>query len=196
LADGAITQLLQSYRDGDEGAFGKLVPLVYDDLRRIARIQLRRLRPGQMLETTGLVHEAYLRLVDQKKAEWTHRGHFFAVAATAMRQILIDHARYLSRDKRGGGAAVLPLDERQVGLASRAQELIHLDLALNKLAGVDARQVRVVECRYFAGLTVEETAAALEVGQRTVEREWLKAKSWLRRELSGASPGGGLGEKE
>jgi RNA polymerase sigma-70 factor (ECF subfamily) len=185
LADGAITRLLQSYRDGDVEAFGKLVPLVYGDLRQIARIQLRRLRPGQMLETTGLIHEAYLRLVDQKQADWKHRGHFFAVAATAMRQILIDHARTMSRDKRGGGVEALPLDERLVGLADQAQELIDLDLALDKLASVDARQVRVVECRYFAGLTVEETATALEIGKRTVEREWLKAKSWLRRELSG-----------
>ena len=189
MADGAITRLLQSYRDGDEEAFGRLVPLVYGDLRQIARIQLRRLRPGQMLETTGLIHEAYLRLVDQKQADWQHRGHFFAVAATAMRQILIDHARTMSRDKRGGGVEPLPLDERLVGLTDHAQELIDLDLALDKLAAVDARQVRVVECRYFAGLTVEETATALEIGKRTVEREWLKAKSWLRRELSGGLPG-------
>jgi RNA polymerase sigma factor (TIGR02999 family) len=185
LADGAITQLLQSYRDGDESAFEKLVSLVYGDLRQIARIQLRRLRSGQTLGTTGLIHEAYLRLVGQKQAHWEHRGHFFAVAATAMRQILIDHARTMSREKRGGGVEALPLDERRVGLVDHAQELIDLDLALVKLAAVDARQVRVVECRYFAGLTVEETAAALDVGKRTVEREWLKAKSWLRGELSG-----------
>jgi len=196
LADGAITRLLQSYRDGDEEAFGRLVPLVYGDLRQIARIQLRRLRPGQMLETTGLIHEAYLRLVDQKQADWQHRGHFFAVAATAMRQILIDHARTMSRDKRGGGVEPLPLDERLVGLTDHAQELIDLDLALDKLAAVDARQVRVVECRYFAGLTVEETATALEIGKRTVEREWLKAKAWLRGELSGGLPGNRLGERE
>lgn len=189
MAAGSITQLLRSYRDGDEDALGQLVSLVYSDLRRIARLQLRRLRPGQTLETTGLVHEAYLRLVDQQGAEWQHRGHFFAVAATAMRQILIDHARYLSRDKRGGGAEALPLDDRIVGLAEHAQELIDLDLALKKLAAIEPRQVRVVECRYFAGLTVEETAAALGIGQRTVEREWLKAKLWLRGELSGGVPG-------
>lgn len=193
MADGAITQLLHSYRNGDEDAFGKLVPLVYDDLRRIARIQLRRMRPGQALQTTGLVHEAYLRLVDQKEADWKHRGHFFAIAATAMRQILLDHARYLSRDKRGGGAEPLPLDERLVGLAGRVQELIDLDRALDRLAAIDARQARVVECRYFAGLTIEETAAALDIGERTVEREWLKAKSWLRGAMS---DGGVVKEKE
>lgn len=196
MADGPITQLLQDYRDGDPDAFGKLVPLVYDDLRGIARLQLRRLRPGQTLETTGLVHEAYLRLVGHDGPGWQHRGHFFAVAASAMRQILIDHARYLSREKRGGGAEVLPLDERLVGLESHAKELIDLDIALEKLAEVDARQVRIVECRYFAGLTVEETAAALEVGTRTVEREWLKAKLWLRGELSGGLPGSEVREAE
>jgi RNA polymerase sigma factor (TIGR02999 family) len=183
LAKRPITQLLQDYRDGDPGAFGRLVPLVYDDLRKIARLQLRRLRPGQTLETTGLVHEAYLRLVGYEGKGWEHRGHFFAVAASAMRQILIDHARYLSRDKRGGGAGVLPLDERLVGIVGHAKELIDLDIALDKLAAIDARQVRIVECRYFAGLTVEETAAALDIGKRTVEREWLKAKLWLRGEL-------------
>jgi RNA polymerase sigma factor (TIGR02999 family) len=196
LAEGAITQLLHNHRNGDENAFGKLVPLVYEDLRQIARLQLRRLRPGQALQTTGLVHGAYLRLVDQREADWKHRGHFFAVVSTAMRQILIDHARYLSRDKRGGGAEVPPLDEQLVGLSGPAQELLDLDLALDKLAAVEARQVRVVECRYFAGLTVEETAAALEIGKRTVEREWLKAKSWLRRELSGGLPDSEEGEKE
>ncbi len=186
MAPGAITQLLQDHRDGDASAFGRLVPLVYDDLRRLAKVQLRRLRPGETLDTTALIHEAYLRLVDQQQSRWNHRSHFFAVAATAMRQILIDHARYLARDKRGGGAQVLPLEEAIAGSQDEALGLIELDLALKKLAADHPRQVQVVECRFFVGLTAGETAEALGVGLRTVERDWLKAKAWLRDELSGA----------
>ncbi|HVS16916.1 MAG TPA: ECF-type sigma factor [Thermoanaerobaculia bacterium] len=182
---GAITQLLLRYAEGDQGAFDRLVPLVYGDLREIARIQLRRLRPGSTLDTTGLVHEAYLRLVGQRGANWRSRAHFFAVAATAMRQILIDHARYLTRLKRGGELPTLALDENTDAIATDARELLDLDLALDKLALEHPRQVRIVECRYFAGLTADETATALGIGRRTVHRDWLKARAWLRRELAG-----------
>lgn len=163
-----ITHLLAAHRDGVPDAFGQLVSLVYADLQRVARGQRRRMGAGETLNTTALVHEAYAKIVDQAGARFADRGHFLAIAAVAMRQILVDHARHRTRDKRGGGAVHAPLDE--------VEERI-------------GRDARVVECRYFAGLTEEETAEALEVSVRTVQREWLKARAWLRRELGGA-PGG------
>ena len=184
---GAITSLLRRYADGDQQAFDRLVPLVYRDLHEIASQQLRRLRPGRTLETTGLVHEAYLKLVDGArggKIAWNDRHHFYAVAAAAMRLILIDHARYLTRTKRGGDQPTLQLDEQTQVLAHDARDLIDLDRALEKLAAEHPRLVRVVECRYFAGLTGQETAAALGIGRRTVHRDWLHAQAWLRRELA------------
>lgn len=179
-----ITELLIAHGGGDPEALHRLVPLVYDDLRRIARVQLRRRRPGQTLETTGLVHEAYLRLVDQTRATWRDRGHFLAVSALAMRQIAVDHARWRARAKRGGGHAPLPLDEVDEPAAREAAQIIELDDALDRLAEENARLARVVECRYFAGLSEEETAAALDISVRTAQREWFKARAWLRRELS------------
>ena len=179
-----ITDLLIAHGGGDPEAMDRLVPLVYEDLRRLARVQLRQRRPGQTLDTTGLVHEAYLRLVDQTRASWRDRGHFLAVSALAMRQIAVDHARRRTRAKRGGGQIPVPLDEVNEPAAREAAHIIELDEALNKLAAENARLARVVECRYFAGLTEEETAAALDVSLRTAQREWFKARAWLRRELA------------
>ena len=178
-----ITELLLAHGGGDAAALDRLVPLVYDDLRRIARGQLRRRRPGDTLNTTGLVHEAYVRLVDQTRASWRDRGHFFAVSAIAMRQIVVDHARRRMRAKRGGDRVTVPLDDVQEPAAREAGRILEIDEALEKLAKVDRRLVQVVECRYFAGLTEEETAAALGVSVRTAQREWFKARAWLRQEL-------------
>jgi RNA polymerase sigma factor (TIGR02999 family) len=179
-----VTELLIAHRDGNPGAFDRLVPLVYEDLRRIARVQLRRGRPGDTLDTGALVNEAYLRLVDQERATWRDRGHFFAVSAIAMRQIVVDHARRRGRLKRGGDLAILPLDEVHEPGTREAAHVLEIDLALQKLASIDDRLARVVECRYFAGLTEEETAEALGVSVRTAQREWFKARAWLRNELA------------
>lgn len=178
-----VTELLLAHGRGDAAAFDRLVGLVYDDLRRLARAQLRRVPAGQTLDTTALVHEAYLKLVDQTRAHWHDRGHFLAVSATAMRQILIDYARSRVRQKRGGGAEHAVLDEARVAATGEAEHMLELDLALKKLAEVDPRLVRVVECRYFAGFSEQETAEALGVSLRTAQRDWLRAKAWLRNEL-------------
>lgn len=183
-----MTELLIAHGQGAAGALDQLVPLVYDDLRKAARAQLRRVASrGQSLDTTGLVHEAYLRLVDQSRVSWQDRGHFFAVCAVAMRQILIDRARRRTRAKRGGGAEAVPIEAANEPADAAAEHLLDLDFALQKLATVDPRLVRVVECRYFAGLTEQETAEALGVSLRTAQREWLKARAWLRSELQGQS---------
>jgi len=179
-----VTELLLAHGKGEKEAFGRLVPLVYDDLRRVARSQLRRLRVGETLNTTGLVHEAYLRLVDQTQATWNDRGHFLAVSAVAMRQVLIDHARGKMRQKRGGDIQKEPLDEAVTAIATDAERLIEIDLALRGLDDTDPRLVRVVECRYFAGLSEQETAEALGVSLRTAQRNWLKARAWLREALT------------
>lgn len=178
-----ITALLHAHGRGQSGAFDELVPLVYQDLRRVARAQLRKIGTGHTLDTTGLVHEAYLRLVDQTQASFTDRGHFLAVSAVAMRQILIDHARSKTRKKRGGYQKREELDERLLAVETDADRLIEIDRALERLAAVDPRLVKVVECRYFAGLSEEETASALGVSVRTAQRDWLKARAWLRQAL-------------
>jgi RNA polymerase sigma factor (TIGR02999 family) len=180
-----ITQLLLAHGAGDAEALDQLVPLVYEDLRRLARIQLRRRGGAESLNTGGLVNEAYLRLVDQTKASWRDRGHFFAVCAIAMRQIVVDHARRRARVKRGGDQGMVPLDEARDHAAADAARVLEIDLALRKLAESDRRLAAVVECRYFAGLTEEETALALGVSVRTAQREWFKARAWLRHELAG-----------
>ena len=179
-----VTELLRAHGRGEAGAFEQVVPLVYQDLRRAARLQLRRLRVGETLDTTGLVHEAYLRLVDQTKATFQDRGHFLAASAMAMRHILIDHARTRRRQKRGGGQAHEELDERALAVNADADRLLEIDRALEKLGAVDPRLVRVVECRFFAGLSEEETAQALGVSLRTAQRDWLKARAWLRQALT------------
>ena len=179
-----VTGLLQA-AGGQHGALERLVPLVYDDLRRLARAQARRSGGAPSLGTTGIVHEAYLRLVDQTRASWRDRGHFFAVCAMAMRQILVDRARARRRLKRGGGAERVPLDQAPDPAAAHGEHLLQLDLALDRLGRIDGRLARVVECRYFAGYTDQETADALGLSLRTAQREWLKARAWLREELSG-----------
>jgi RNA polymerase sigma factor (TIGR02999 family) len=183
-----ITGLLIAHGGGEADAFARLVPLVYDDLQRVARAQLRRHRPGDTLNTTGLVHEAYVRLVDQSRASWRNRGHFFAVSALAMRQIIVDHARRRSGQKRGGDREMVPFDENIDRGTDDAERLLEIDAALHRLAEHDARLARVVDCRFFAGLTEQETAEALNVSLRTAQREWLKARAWLRAALTGAAP--------
>jgi RNA polymerase sigma factor (TIGR02999 family) len=185
---GDITELLLAQRDGQAGALSKLMPAVYGDLRRIARAQMRGRRPGATLDTGALVHEAYLRLVDQQRVAWNDRRHFFAVAAMAMRQIAVDHARARARQKRGGGAAPATLTDALDPLGADLDLVIAIDEALRTLEATDARLVRVVECRYFAGLSEQETAEALETSVRTVQREWYKARAWLRQHLAPAGP--------
>jgi RNA polymerase sigma factor (TIGR02999 family) len=175
-----LTGILQALVRGEAGAFDRLVPLIYEDLRRIARGQLRRLRPGQTLDTTGLVHEAYIKLVDQRAATFVDRSHFFAIAARAMRQILVDYAKRKARHKRGGGKPDLELDEGKVAVAAQAESLLAVDEALEKLASYDARLVEVVECCLFAGYSEKETAETLSMSLRTVQRDWLRARGWLR----------------
>lgn len=186
---GDITELLVAHGQGRQGALDALVPLVYADLRRMARAQARRQAPGGTLDTGALVHEAYLRLVDERRAGWQDRRHFYAVAAMAMRQIMIDHARRRSRAKRGGGQHLTAVDDVADPVSADAEQLLDLDRALARLEETDPRLVRVVECRYFGGLTEQETADALGTSVRTVQREWLKARAWLREALE--SPGGG-----
>jgi RNA polymerase sigma factor (TIGR02999 family) len=187
-SDHDITALLIAWRAGDEDALDQLFPRVYDELRQIAHRHLAREHEGHTLSTTALVHEAYLKLVDQTRAQWTDRAHFFAVAARVMRRILVDYARRHQAKKRGGPAAPLPLDDEALGNATlvadeRADMLLALDEALTRLAGIDERLSRVVECRFFGGLTEEETAHALSVTARTVRRDWVKAKGWLHQAL-------------
>ena len=163
----------------------RLLPLVYDELRRIAHRQLGRERTGHTLSTTALVHEAYLRLVDQTRARWVDRAHFFAVAAGVMRRILVDYARRFRAAKRGGDAQRVDLDLAEVSLEERSEMVINLDEALGRLAELNPRLSQVVEYRFFGGMTEEETAEALGVTDRTVRRDWIKAKAWLSRELQG-----------
>jgi RNA polymerase sigma factor (TIGR02999 family) len=180
-----ITQLLIDLRGagGDGAAMDRLLPVVYEELRRIARRQLGGERPDHTLSTTALVHEAYLRMADQTRLEWQDRAHFFAAAAQAMRRILVDYARRHRAEKRGGGRAQVTLDDAMVAAGERADQLVALDEALTRLAALDPRLARVVECRFFAGLTEEETAEALGITDRTVRRDWVKAKGWLLAEL-------------
>jgi RNA polymerase sigma factor (TIGR02999 family) len=180
-----VTSLLVAWSQGDDEALAQLVPRVYDELRRIAHHHLRAERPGRTLQTTALVHEAYLRLVDTRRVRWESRAHFLSVAAQAMRRILVDAARARGARKRGGGAAIVPLDEAALLAPQREASLIALDEALTALAAVDPRKSRVVELRYFGGLSVEETAAVLHVSPETVHRDWRVAKAWLLRALSG-----------
>ena len=161
----------------------KLIPLVYDELRQIARRYLRRERPDHTLQTTALVHEAYLRLVDHKKAEWQTRVHFFAAAAQLMRHILVDYARSHCANKRGGDKCRVTFDEAIVTTREKGADLLALDEALDTLATLDPQQSRVVELRVFGGLTVEETAEAMEISPRTIKRDWSMAKAWLRRQI-------------
>ena len=183
---GPITDRLLELRSGDEHAMERLFPLVYDQLRGIAHNALRHESTGHTLATTDLVHEAYLRLVDQTRVQWADRRHFFAVASQAMRRILVDYARRHGAAKRGGNRRPVTLDESAMSVDDRADTLVALDDALGRLEQLDPRLVRVVECRFFAGFTEEETAEVLGVTDRTVRRDWVKAKGWLYQELGGS----------
>jgi RNA polymerase sigma-70 factor, ECF subfamily len=179
-----VTRLLVGWGDGDQAALDELIPLVYDELKRLAHYFMRRERPGHTLQTTALVDEAYLRLADQRHAQWKSRAQFFHIAAQFMRRILVDHARSQLRAKRGGGAIKVSLDEVAVLSPERGADLLSLDAALERLALIDRRKAEVVELRYFAGLSVEEAADVLNVSPITIKRDWLVAKAWLRREIS------------
>ncbi len=179
-----ITVLLREMRNGAGDAMERLLPLVYDELRRIAHRQLAGERDGHTVSTTALVHEAYFRLVDHRHAEWDSRAHFFRVAALAMRRVLVDYARQHRAAKRDGALRQVPLDDAVLVVTQRADLLLGLDEALTRLAALDARQGHVVECRFFGGLTEEETAGVLGVTARTVRRDWIKAKGWLHQELT------------
>jgi len=180
-----VTGLLLEWSDGDRAAYDKLVPLVYEELHRLAHHYMRRERPGHTLQTSALVDEAYLRLVDQRNVRWQNRTHFFAISAELMRRILVDHARKHARAKRGGGAQMVELDEAATVSAERSTDLVALDEALTELAKIDPRKSRVVELRFFGGLDVNETAAALGVHPNTVIKDWSLAKAWLFEKVTG-----------
>ena len=176
---GEITQLLQDHRQGNRAAFDAVLPLVYEQLRRIARSQLRALPRGATLDTAGLVHEAYLRLLDETGVDWQDRSHFLAVSARSMRRIAVDHARRRGAAKRGGWAKPVTLEPHHALGENQVETLLTVNRALDQLQKVNERLVRVVECRYFAGYTEEETAEALQLSTRTVQRDWLRARAWL-----------------
>jgi RNA polymerase sigma-70 factor (ECF subfamily) len=178
-----VTQLLLDWGNGDKAALDKLVPVVYQELRRLAGYYMRRERPGHTLQTSALVNEAYMRLVDYKQMRWQSRAHFFAVAAQAMRRILVEHARKRHFAKRGGGAVQVSFDEAATVSAKQAADLIALDDALTSLEAIDPRKSRIVELRYIGGLNIEETAEVLDISPATVQREWRAAKAWLYREI-------------
>src|SRR5215208_6772070 len=179
-----ITVLLAKARSGDSSALANVFPLIYDELRRLARQQLQREPDGHTLSPTALVSEAYMRLIDYSRMEWAGRAHFMAVASTAMRRILVDHARGHRSAKRGGMLKRISIDDIELGAEDRAELLIALDEALGRLKELDSRQAQVVECRFFGGMTEEETAEALGIGLRTAKRDWAKAKSWLHKEIA------------
>jgi len=184
-SNNSVTDLLLAWSDGDKSALERLIPYVEVELRRLASYHMRNENAGHTLQTSALVNELYLKLVDQKQAKWHSRAHFFAVAAQLMRRILVDHARRHIRGKRGGGVADLPLDDVAVVTQEKSAEVLALDEALERLAQIDPLKARIVELRHFGGLTVEETAAILKVAEITVMRHWALAKSWLRREVRG-----------
>lgn len=179
-----ITALLVAWSNGDQQAHDELMPLIYTELRRIAARQFAGERPDHVLQPTALVHEAYERLIDQRAVRWQNRAHFYAMAALTMRRLLVDHARQQQAAKRGAGQTLLSLDEAIAVPTQRDIDIVALDDALSQLADLDARQARVVELRFFVGLTNEEIGEVLRVSVATVKREWQLAKTWLRRELS------------
>ena len=176
---GEITRLLMSISEGDRDALNQLFPIVYAELRARAHRQLRHMRPGDTLQPTALVHEAYVKLLGAARPEWHDRRHFFAVASRAMRQITVDYARSQAAQKRGGDSPVLSLDEERLPVADRAHDLVLLDEALTQLESFSERPARVVELRFFGGLSVEEAATVMEVSERTIKREWQKARAFL-----------------
>jgi len=179
-----ITRMLHEWSDGRREALEDLMPLVYNELRRQASRYLRRERIGHTLQTTALIHEAYLKLIDQRDVNWQNRAHFFGIAAQGMRRILVDYAKTRHREKRGGAGENLPLDEaRFIAFKEKSVDLVALDEALTQLAKFDDQQARVVELRYFSGLSIEETAEVLKISPATVKRDWTIAKGWLKREI-------------
>lgn len=178
-----VTQMLHDWSNGDREAIDKLIPVVYRELRRQAVRYLRRERPGHTLQPTALIHEAYLRLIDQRSVQWQNRAHFFAISAQLMRRILVNHARDRQAAKRGGSDIKLPLEEAMIASEGKEVDLVALDEALERLATIDPQQSRVVELKFFSGLSVEETAEVLGVSPRTDKRDWNVAKAWLRREI-------------
>ena len=183
-----VTRLLVAWRNGDQEALERLTPLVYGELHRLAHRFMRRESPDHTLQTSALVNEAYLRLIDYKQVDWQNRAHFFGIAAQMMRQILIDHARSHARAKRGGALRQVSFEETAIISEERAAELIGLDDALTALAAFDLSKSRIVELRFFGGLTNEEVGEVMGMSLRTVEREWRKAKAWLRRAISKGEP--------
>jgi RNA polymerase sigma factor (sigma-70 family) len=202
--DSPVTRLLVQWSGGNDAALGELTALLYRELRSLAQRHLRRERPNHTIQRTALVHEAFVRLVSQQSVDWRNRAHFFALASTVMRRILVDHARARLASKRGGGTPVLSLDDLtappdesdltgpsaveyisdQGDEGDSDEDLAAIDEALTRLAAIDNRQVQIVQMRYFGGLTIEETAQALEISDATVKREWVLARAWLKRELS------------
>jgi RNA polymerase sigma factor (TIGR02999 family) len=182
-----VTQLLADWSHGDEAALQKLTPLVYEELRRLAHHYMERQRPDHTLQTTALVHEAYLRLVDQSRPSFTNRSHFLAVAVKAMRQILVDHARTARRQRRGAGASKVELDEAALISPEQSGAILNLNDALERLASLDSRAAHGVELRYFGGLNQDEIAEVLKVSTVTVRRDWVFSKAWLYRELGGVT---------
>ena len=188
ISQTGVTDLLVHWSEGDQEALNKLIPLVYDELHKLASRYLRRERRDHTLQTTAVVHEAYLKLVNQRDANFENRLHFFAVAAQIMRRILVDYARRHHASKRGGDLYKLSLDEALVTSEEKGADLLALDEALERLAAIDPRQSRVVELRIFTGLTLEETAQALNISPSTVRREWSMAKAWLHRQIKNQRP--------
>ena len=183
-----ITQLLAEWRDGNQAALDELYPLVYDELHRLARRYMSRERKGHTLQTTALINEAYVRLVDQRSVQWANRSHFFAISAQIMRRILIDHARRHAYAKRGGGAQQVSLDETATVAPGNLSEFLRLDEALKSLAELDPRRSQVVELKYFGGLNNDEIAGVLKISKNTVTRDWNMARAWLYRQLTGSAP--------
>ena len=181
-----VTQLLLAWSDGDATALDRLLPFVETELRRLASYHMKRESAGHVLQTTALVNELYLKLVDQRQAKWQNRAHFFAVAAQLMRRILVDHARRQLRSKRGGGAANLTLEDAVIISPEKSEDILSLNEALDRLAKLDPQKARIVELRHFGGLSVLETAEVLKISEVTVIRHWSLAKSWLRREVRGS----------
>lgn len=179
-----VTELLVAWSNGNQAARDQLMGVVYDELHRLARRYMRRESPGHTLQTSALLNEAFLRLVDQKNVHWQNRAHFFAIAAQMMRRILVDYARSRNYEKRGGGARALSLDEALIVSDARNEEVVNVHEALEKLTEFDSRKGQIVELRFFGGLSIEETAEVLGVSPGTVMRDWTLAKAWLRRELS------------
>jgi RNA polymerase sigma factor (TIGR02999 family) len=180
-----VTQLLIGWGQGDKDALDQLIPIVYDELRRQAARYLRRERVGHTLQTTALIHEAYLRLIDQRNVQWQNRAQFFGIAAQLMRRILVDHARTKKRAKRGGSDIRVSLADAEASVKAQELDVVALSEALDRLEQIDEQQSKIVELRFFSGLTVEETAAVLDISPATVKRDWSMAKAWLHREING-----------